>query len=106
MWFQHPDFKEVVREEWKDENKLRWEGFCFMHKWKNFKEQIKVWKKEDFGNITSKKAGILEDMKAFNEFTTEETISEEQKKNYQTLRTSLTWCLSMRTEVGERKNPS
>lgn len=69
---------------WKDKNRLSWEGFSFLRKLKNLKEKIKFWNKEEFMNTTSKKAGILEKIKALGKLAAEGTISEQQKGNYQT----------------------
>lgn len=54
-WLNHPHLKEKFKEWWKQEEFQGWEGFKLMKKLKFIKEKVKLWSKEEFGDLEKTK---------------------------------------------------
>ena len=50
-WLRHPEFKEKLKEWWRQETFQGWEGYKFMKKLKFLKGKIKHWSREKFGEV-------------------------------------------------------
>jgi exonuclease III len=52
FWLSHPNFQELARHWWSiAETQRRTKMYCFQQKLKHFKQQVRKWNKEIFGNI-------------------------------------------------------
>ncbi|XP_028121753.1 uncharacterized protein LOC114318966 [Camellia sinensis] len=62
MWLEHRSFKEFFKGWWENGRVHGWEGFKFMRKLRGVKDNLKVWKREVFGDIGAVKAGLIRDI--------------------------------------------
>lgn len=59
MWLEHPSFKENIASRWKVQVHGRWEGLRIMEKLRKTKGKFKVWNKEVFSDIQTKKEIVV-----------------------------------------------
>ncbi|KAL6288610.1 hypothetical protein ACE6H2_006120 [Prunus campanulata] len=51
MWLSHPECKKLIKQWWTTDQQTGWEGYKFMSKLKSLKGRLKVWSKEEFGDV-------------------------------------------------------
>ncbi|XP_058198544.1 uncharacterized protein LOC131314067 [Rhododendron vialii] len=51
IWLSNPNCRRIARETWDDVHVTGWAGFIFVQKLRAIKDKLKVWNKEDFGDI-------------------------------------------------------
>ncbi|MCI22282.1 transposon TX1 putative protein, partial [Trifolium medium] len=61
-WLEHKDFKEVVKEAWRENEVRGWMGFVLKEKLKGLKLKLKEWNKVEFGNMESRIKKLIEDI--------------------------------------------
>lgn len=53
IWLSHPDCMRIAKEAWENNQVSGWAGFKLFQKLKAMKDRLKVWNKEEFGDVNS-----------------------------------------------------
>lgn len=79
MWLSHPDCLKIAKATWDEVQVCGWAGFTIVQKLRAIKDRLRVWNKEEFGNINC----ALEDTEAklhhFDTLAEERQLNEEEK---------------------------
>ncbi|BFG29908.1 hypothetical protein CerSpe_161820 [Prunus speciosa] len=54
-WLEHPDFKRILKDWWKEDQLYGWEGYKFIRRLKLLKTKMKLWSKEVIGDMETAK---------------------------------------------------
>lgn len=66
-WLHDPGFKEKVHESWSEGGIQGWASFVVKEKLKRLRETLKVWNREQFGNMDQKVELLREELKKLDE---------------------------------------
>ena len=61
-WFQDRQFKKVISDWWTSQSIRGWGGYVLKEKVKGLKQRLKVWNKEQFGDIQKKISRIEQEL--------------------------------------------
>lgn len=62
MWLENRAFKAFFKEWWENARVHGWEGFKFMRRLRGVKENLKIWKREVFGDTGEMKAELVQEI--------------------------------------------
>ncbi|XP_028056784.1 uncharacterized protein LOC114260796 [Camellia sinensis] len=62
MWLENRAFKAFFKEWWENARVHGWEGFKFMRRLRGVKENLKIWKREVFGDTGEMKAELVREI--------------------------------------------
>lgn len=70
----HPDFKECIGKWRRELQVVGWEGYKIMQKLQGMKAKLKLWNKDNFGNIKEKKEAIIKDITMVDFYEAEDAL--------------------------------
>lgn len=62
MWLENRAFKAFFKEWWENARVHGWEGFKFMRRLRGVKKNLKIWKREVFGDTGEMKAELVREI--------------------------------------------
>lgn len=77
-WFPDSRFKAIVEASWSSIQVEGWGAFVVKEKLKELKQQLKVWNKEVFGNLNTKRNELVLELNALDKKAEEAPLSVEE----------------------------
>ena len=77
-WLKDKLFESIVKECWTNTQPRGWGGFAFKEKIKKFKERMKLWNREQFGDTLKKVQGIEADLNKLEDASTNRQLSSQE----------------------------
>lgn len=79
MWLKDPNCLKIAKEAWEEDVTMGWAGFVILKRMKRVKERIKVWNKEDFGDVNAALQNLEDKMHQFDVMEEGRQLNEEEK---------------------------